>query len=388
MNQKSKKKKANWQQYIGILIFILSCSACGIVTGECVSRVASPEEDMGKGLLVLAVLLIGMYAAFFLQLVLHEAGHLIFGLMSGYKFFSYRIGSFMWMKEDGKLRFCRFSLAGTGGQCLMTPPEMVDGKFPVILYNLGGSLMNMIAAVIFLGLSFVLRNAPIASAFMMTAAILGFADAIVNGVPMRTGTVDNDGYNALSLGKNKDALRAFWIQMKVNEQQGKGIRAKDMPEEWFAVPSDEAMKNSMVAGLGVFSCNRLIDAHQFEEADRLMEHLLAIDSSIAGLHRNLLICDRIYCELIGENSRDVVDQMLTKEQKKVMKAMKNNPSVLRTGYSYVLLAQGNAADAEKIMERFEACAKTYPYPVDVQAERELIRIAEERYEKFQAEGRE
>lgn len=148
------------------------------------------------------------------------------------------------------------------------------------------------------------------------------------------------------------------------------------------------MKNSMVAGLGVFSCNRLLDAHQFEEADRLMEHLLAIDSSIAGLHRNLLICDRIYCELIGENSRDVVDQMLTKEQKKVMKAMKNNPSVLRTGYSYVLLAQGNAADAEKIMERFEECAKTYPYPVDVQAERELIRIAEERYEKFQAEGRE
>lgn len=32
----------------------------------------------------------------------------------------------------------------------MNPPDMVDGKIPYILYNLGGSLMNFISALKFL----------------------------------------------------------------------------------------------------------------------------------------------------------------------------------------------------------------------------------------------
>lgn len=62
-----------------------------------------------------------------------------------------------------------------------------------------------------------------------------------------------------------------------------------MPEEWFTVPSDEAMKNSMAAAVGVFACNRLMDAQYFAKADAVMRHLLEIDSGIIGLHRNLMI---------------------------------------------------------------------------------------------------
>ncbi len=74
-----------------------------------------------------------MYLAIFLQIILHEAGHLLFGLLTGYRFSSFRIGSFMWILQDGKIRFKRFSLAGTGGQCLLLPPPMVDGKMPYVL---------------------------------------------------------------------------------------------------------------------------------------------------------------------------------------------------------------------------------------------------------------
>lgn len=56
------------------------------------------------------------------------------------------------------------------------------------------------------------------------------------------GSVNNDGRNALELSRSEEATRAFWIQMKVNEQIAKGLRLKDMPDEWFKVPSDELMK--------------------------------------------------------------------------------------------------------------------------------------------------
>lgn len=50
----------------------------------------------------------------------------------------------MWVKENNQLKFKSLSITGTGGQCLMSPPEMKDGKIPIILYNLGGAILNIV----------------------------------------------------------------------------------------------------------------------------------------------------------------------------------------------------------------------------------------------------
>ena len=51
-----------------------------------------------------------------IQIVIHEAGHLIFGLLSGYQFCSFRILILMWIRSEGRIRLKRLSIAGTGGQ--------------------------------------------------------------------------------------------------------------------------------------------------------------------------------------------------------------------------------------------------------------------------------
>lgn len=371
-----KKKKVNWQQWIVMGFFMLIGAVCGVLMVMFVEESAAEGRPLHEELLTLAGLFVGMYISMFLQLIIHEAGHLVFGLASGYQFSSFRVGSFMWLKEDGRLVLRRYSLAGTGGQCLMAPPEMVDGRIPVVLYNLGGSIMNLIASAVFFAVYLLTDKGSVISVLSLMTTLIGVVFALMNGIPLRLGTVDNDGYNALSLGKSKEAMYAFWIQLKVNEQISKGVRSKDMPEEWFAVPTDEAMRNSMVASQGVFACNRLMDQKRFEEADRLMEHLMGIESGIIGLHRSMLICDWMYCELIGENRRDVLDSVLTKEQKQFMKSMKKYPSVLRTEYVYALLGEKDNAKAEGYLELFEKTSRTYPYPSEIKAERELIEIAQ------------
>ena len=202
--------------------------------------------------------------------------------------------------------------------------------------------------------------------------ITGLIIAMANGIPMRLGTVDNDGYNAFSIRKNSASMRAFWVQLKANEQIAKGVRIKDMPAEWFDIPGDADMKNSMVAVIGIMACSRLMDEERFEEADKLMEHFLNIESGIVGLHRHLLICDRTYIELIGENRSELIDRMFDKEQKKFMKTMKTYPSVLRTEYAYALIVENNMEKADKLLKMFEKCALKYPYPNEITAERELI----------------
>lgn len=376
MGDKKQKRKIFWRQSIGLVIFTLLGALCGLLAGRYLVSVSAMDLPLGQYLLLLGLLCLGIYAAFFLQIIIHEAGHLAGGLRSGYRYCSFRIGSFMWIKQDGRLRYKRLSLVGTGGQCLMCPPDMAAGKIPFALYNLGGALANMLAGLISLWIYLLLPRTAYLSFFMLLSGAIGIALALINGIPLRLGAVDNDGYNALSLGKSPDALRAFWVQMKVNEQVAKGVRLKDMPAEWFALPTEAGMQNSMTAALAVFATNRLMDAHAFGEAAELIERLLNMDSAIVGLHRGLLACDLLYCKLIAEHRGENPSALPDGQQKKFMKSMKNFPTVLRTEYACALLAENDAQKADQIKAQFEKQALSYPYPSDIETERELMQIAE------------
>jgi len=311
------KNKLEWRQYLPVLFMMLIGAACGYYIVEYIDGLAEAEKSNSEIVLSAAGLFVGMYLAIFVQIILHEAGHLLFGRMTGYRFSSFRIGSFMWIKDGGTIRYCRLKLAGTGGQCLMAPPESQDGKIPYILYNMGGSITNSLSAALFVGIALLTKNITVVSALFIMLAVVGAVFTLMNGVPMRLGTINNDGYNAVSLGKDLEALRSFWIQLKSNELGAKGIRIKDMPEEWLEMPSPESMKNSMVAVLSVFVCNRMMDKMEFEKASKTIRELLQMDTGIVGLHRNLITADLIYCELVGENRREKLTEMLDKKQKKL-----------------------------------------------------------------------
>ncbi len=374
-----EKKKSKICSHIASISFF---TFMGVVLG--LGMISFLEWQLPEGIASsekayrICAMLVFLYLSWFIHIVIHESGHLIGGLLSGYTFSSFRIGSFMLLKENGKLVSKRLKIAGTGGQCLMAPPEMVNDKFPVVLYNMGGSVMNLVVSLLFIPVLIAAPKGGLFALFSFLMIGMGVISGLGNGIPLHTKTVDNDGYNAISLGKSKDAMRAFWLQMKMNEQLSKGLRLKDMPDEWFEIPSDEAMKNNLVAAIGVSVGNRLMDQHRFEEADALMAHILKIESGMIGLHRNLVICDRIYYELIHENRPEVIASFYTKEQQKFMKAMRTFPSVIRTEYAYALLVEKDQGKAAKSMEAFEKVAKTYPYPNDINSERELIQIADEK----------
>ena len=368
MSKGKKKNKA--QGVIGVIFFMLIGFFCGILMAE--YAFSSDEPIMG-----FIILFVSMYVTMILQIIIHEGGHLIFGLLTGYKFVSFRIGSFTLIRINNELKFKKLSLAGTGGQCLLSPPEMKDGKIPYVLYNLGGSILNTITAIVFLILGLVFKEIEILNAVLIMAAIVGFAYALMNGIPLRLGTIDNDGYNTLSMSKDPKALRSLWIQMKASEMTANGVRLKDMPEEWFTLPEKEEMKNSMTAVLGVFACNRLMDELRFDEAEKLMKEYLNEENAAVGIYKSLMTCDIAFCEMIKDiPDTEAIEKLLDKQQKAFMKSMKNYPSVLRTEYTYQLLIKKDIPTALKLKKQFEKVLKTHPYTADVESETELIQIAE------------
>ena len=372
----SKKKKRN-NNWLNAVLFMLLGAVCGVMIMQYLEHAEEAGVSLSGQILAIGLLIIGMYAAMLLQIIIHEAGHLVFGLLTGYRFSSFRIFNLMLLKEDGRFRIKNLSIAGTGGQCLMCPPDLKDGTMPFMLYNFGGAIMNLLAAVISLVLCCVLPAYSVRRIFCALVAVIGFGYALINGLPIRMGAVNNDGRNALDMAESKEAVQAFWVQLKVNEMISKGVRLKDMPDRWFAVPSDESMKNGIAAASAVFACNRLMDQHRFSEADALMTCILSFENGLVDLYRMMLVCDRMYVELITENRSVVLERMRTSEQLKLMKSMKSNPSVLRTEYVYALLAEKNKAKAQDIEKRFEKSSKSYPYPNEIEAERELLLIANE-----------
>ena len=376
MDVKKQKKSKKCGNLLLMLCFVLIGVVCGVVMMEYINYAFGDNISVGEILLNLAVAFFGMYIAIFLQIIIHETGHLIAGLLTGYTFSSFRFGNLMLVKDNETIKFRKLSLAGTGGQCLMNPPEMVDGKIPFVFYNLGGSLMNLFTIPICAALFLFFSKVPFISLFLLMMCIVGFGYALMNGIPMKFGTINNDGYNAKDLGKSPEALKSFLVQMKAMAQTSRGVRLKDMPSEWFYLPDENGMKNSMTAVMAVFYANRLMDEQEFTDAAVLVDKLLSTESSIVGLHRNLLICDRMYCELINEKNSEVIDKLYSKEQMKFMKQMRKFPTVIRAEYAYALLYENDTDKAAQIKELFEKCAKTHPYVSDIESERELLEIAD------------
>lgn len=369
--KKDKVKKKDSGSKIYMSIMLLAGIVCGGIAGVLLARVEDQGLEFWQGMVAM---ILAIYGAMLIQIIVHEAGHLVFGLISGYEFSSFRIGNMMVLKEDGKIRLRRFSIAGTAGQCLMSPPDLVDGKMPVVLYNLGGCIFNLIVSVIFGVLACVSGENPIAFLVYVAFAVIGIAFALTNGIPLMVGPISNDGHNAMSLGKNPKAMQAFWLQLKVNNEQAKGKRLKEMPESWFPVPADEDLGNGLIVALGVFRVSWLMDQLRLEEAVEYMEELLNKGTGIIGLHRSLLMNERIFCELVAKANVNEAMNLHNEEHEKFVKSMKNTPSVIRTEYAYALLAEKDEKKAEELLARFEKVAKTYPYPREIEGERELLSL--------------
>ena len=371
---KDKTKKKDTGSKIYMSIMLLAGIVCGGMTGALLAHVEDQGVEFWAGMVAL---FLGIYGAMLIQIIVHEAGHLVFGLISGYDFSSFRIGNMMFLKEDGKIKLRKFSIAGTAGQCLMSPPDLVDGKMPVVLYNLGGCIFNLIASAIFGVLACVSGENPIAFIIFIAFAVIGVAFALTNGIPLMVGPISNDGHNAMSLGKNPKAMQAFWLQLKVNNEQAKGKRLKEMPESWFPAPADDDMQNGLIVALGVFRVSWLMDQLRLEEAAEYIVELLDKGAGIIGLHRTLLITERIDCELVAKGNVGEAIYLHNKEHEKFVKSMKTTPSVIRSEYAYALLAEKDDKKAEQLLVLFEKVAKTYPYPREIEGERELIALVKE-----------
>lgn len=300
--------------------------------------------------------------SFFLQLILHEGGHLIGGLLSGYTFESFRIGGVLLTKIEGRLRVKWMPISGTGGQCLLSPPHCSPEDAPYLVYHASGSAMNLLSALLHIPLIF--TSARIYAICML---VVGLYLGLLNGIPLRVQGIDNDGMNIKNMRRDKTLRTVVYRQLQINAAQSLGRRLRDMPEDWF-----ETYEHAHLHGAIKFC--RYVDAAAYDEALAYGQTLLR-DKRLNRIHRGAVMNDVESLKLLAEQRVYTESALL----KAFRKSMAYDPSVQRARYIRALLHDRDLAAAEKIYKQFERACRRSPIPASNAAEIELIAAARAKY---------
>ena len=174
------------------LLVTLISLITGIIVG--IFLIISSDKDY------LIHLLIAIILSFIYSVIIHEFGHFVCGMISGYKFVSFRILNLLIFRdkdEKMKIKFVSHNPRSLG-QCLLYYPKESD-KIPYKFYNYGGVIFNLISTVIFTVLAFVI-NEEIPSHLLIMAAVLNLWIYSQNGIDFDQNMI-NDKKNINSINK-------------------------------------------------------------------------------------------------------------------------------------------------------------------------------------------
>ncbi|MDE6161908.1 MAG: hypothetical protein K2F77_09655 [Muribaculaceae bacterium] len=360
----------------GIIGFVIAAVAIVLFGDTSFSEFADKFRaiDVPEILAAVAVAVAAFVVSVSLLVVIHEAGHMVCGLASGYRFVSFRIFSFTFVRDAaGRLRVKRFSLAGTGGQCLLCPPERPLEEIPVVWYNAGGLLANLLAFLVVLPLMWLDLN-PFVKEFAGIFLITDAGLLLLNGIPMQSAGMGNDAHNMIALRRNLAAKRGVMLQLKVNSMVQEGARPKDLPAEWFAVSDCVDYRNALEVSVPLMAASRLLDMERWEEAYGAFSAIYAHREELMPLYAKETACELACCAMLTGRTVEAEELLADKELRKYVEAYRRvMSSKERLLCAEALFIRHDRDAAEAICEELQRRSPHYLLQGEVRSDLALMR---------------
>ena len=320
-----------------------------------------PTEDIPKELLIMSAMVLSGAVFLYIHIILHEGGHLLFGLLTGWKFVSFRIGNQTLVKQNGKLKCKKTTVAGTGGQCLMSPPDCPPENCPFFLYLLGGGLANILSGILALLIALPVNGLweAILHVFAITAIGLG----LMNLFPAKLSGSANDGYQIfIELPHNPKAKAEQAILLNAHAYLTDHESSKDMPSKLRQSILDTDSIGPMYTATTNLLCYKAVllqEENRYEEANAIYQQI-ADDEDTLPIFKYEATCELIYYEIMGECNGEKIDTLMDKKQESYIKATLLYPSRRRLMYAYYLIYKKDEAAAQKEYEALQKTVLTHP----------------------------
>ena len=344
-----------------ILAFLLILFIDG---SDGLSNATNKDVNASKIAISIACTFASLIITAILQFALHEVGHLLFGLASGYKFSSIRIYKYAIVKDDSGYHVKKFNIQGTGGQCIMTLPEDTNpSRVPFFSYNAGGVIVNVVLVAISILVLSCCDLGMVAESFFIMLAFTGAFIALTNGVPLSFNGLCNDGRNILLLMRNKRSRRFFLRMMQTASELSRGKRLKDMPREWFEDIPIDSPKDYFLLANRINYAALLEDSGRFDEARRVYEEIYSFGKELPGLMKLEIGADHILMELLTTARHDVVDKIYDKSLKAyINSSYKYSPIKAVALYALTLLHDNEPVRAKHLLDELESHRDEYLMP--------------------------
>lgn len=381
---------------IQFALMMILCVALGFCIGIGIVRLMKGEDVGGSidGMKLawsLLLSLCAMVVAFLVNIILHEAGHLACGLLTGYKFLSFRFWNITLQREDDGWHWKRYDIAGTVGQCLMSPPDKAE--MPYFWYNAGGVLANLIICAISGALLYFCELSAVPRMLCVMLLITGGYLFAVNAIPMNIGGVPNDGMNILILSRHADQRKYFRNMLSVVASQSRGTRLSEMPEEWFEAKPTTKESTTMEISARNLQYARHIDQLRFDEAKIITEEIATSGNTMPALFSMELACDRLLLELVTSNRAEIINELWNEKYGQLVlsdyikKYSQYFPLKCATLFAYELIHNSNQEAAQKYYEEVKAKQDTYTQKGEALEALEIMdRIKKAEYDKDTTTG--
>lgn len=346
----------------------------GVLAGDSLSEAFGRffSKDFLPKQVSIGWMLVALVVAFILHIVIHEGGHLVAGLLTGYRFVSFRFLNWTLIRKDGHLRWRNFELAGTGGQCLLAPPDKPIEQIDTRWYNAGGVLANLITVVLAVVLLCAFDLPGWVDTFLGMMVAVGIMIALMNGIPMKIGGVANDGMNLMQMEKDLPAKKSFCNILDINARCQNGEPYTEMPERLFEIPIPFDWSNSMHTASALSMATRMMAMHQWEDAYELLTDACRYKDEMMKLYQleveNLMTQ---VCIITGRN--DEARQHYSKEvAQHVSHHAATQSDKQLTAMAVALALDGDRPRAEQIMKKLEANRDKYIHQTDVAMSLDLM----------------
>ena len=356
---------------IGLIIII---PVMAIIDGESVTTVARTvfEKFTLQKVLGIVWILVAVLLAAVLSIIIHEGGHLVAGLLTGYKFVSFRFFNWTLIRKDGRLQWRNFELEGTGGQCLMAPPDKPLEEIDTRWYNAGGVLANVVTTLLAIVLIWACDLPDWLDILLGLMALFGVFFALTNGIPMKLGGVANDGYNLLQLEKDQATKQTFGNVLELNARNQGGETYGQMPERLFNIPDPIDWKNPMHAVAVLASATRKQALHQWEESYHQLTEAYHHKSEILPLYM-LELENMMTLACIATGRDDEARQHYTDEVAKyVTRHAPTQSDKQMTTMAVALTLENDRPKAESILSKLEDERDKYIHQGDVAMSLDLM----------------
>lgn len=348
---------------LGYIIMIVPYCVLGWYVVKGTESVFSVKEKGFIFMLIAEFLLAAVF--WFLHIIIHEGGHLIGGLMSGWKFLSFRIGKLTLVNQNGKLNRKKTMVMGTGGQCLMIPPECDYEKCPFFLYLFGGGFTNLLTGGIAIAVG--IFTGGIAQIILNIFAIIGIGVGLSNLFPAKMAGMMNDGYQIfVEFPRNSNARKYTCCLMMVNAIFTEQDSTKALPEDVKSMILDldgSDLSSMAVVNLLFFKNTMLYEKCRYKEAQGIFQKIID-DANVLQVFKNEAKCERLYYEIMGACNEKKVEELYDKKLREYIEATALYPSRKRLMYAYYLVCKKDEEKADKEYQALLKAVKSHPSKVE------------------------